>query len=219
MLIGVSCSISVAGISKEKDAFCETLTEQISEGDIVFLAIDNALYQRVARASGGWVSHVGIVFKNNKKQWEVAESTIPFSKTTPFCKFIKKSAGDKIAIKRLGRQLNAHEIYLLKHESKKRMGILYHLGFKFHSKRQFCSKFVYEVYRDALDEDIGSFQIFEELFENLRSSPHFEPDMKFWKRWYFGSIPMQRETLTPQFQYIDSDLVTVFDNSDTESNH
>ncbi len=65
-----------------------------------------------------------------------------------------------------------------------RLNKFYHTGFKYESSRQFCSKFVFDIYKEALCIPVGDIETFEELL-------HSNPDAKltFWKFWFLGSIP------------------------------
>lgn len=73
-----------------------------------------------------------------------------------------------------------------------RLNKFYHTGFKYESSRQFCSKFVFDIYKEALCIPVGDIETFEELL-------HSNPDAKlaFWKFWFLGSIPWDRKTVAP----------------------
>ena len=92
-----------------------------------------------------------------------------------------------------------------KRAADKRHGKLYHLGFKYESQRQFCSKFVYQVYKEALGIELGKVQTLEQLLEE---NP--QASVRFWRCWYLGFIPWQRKTITPASQIADPQLTTVF---------
>lgn len=173
-------------------------------GDIVFIAIDNPLYRRVAAATDCWTSHVGIIVDAAHGAELVAESTVPFSKITALSKFKARSASGQYSIKRLIRPLGTEEKKQLCEEAKRRLGILYHLGFNFGSKRQFCSKFVYEVYQSAISVQIGQIETFNELLRKNRTTP-----LWFWRLWFFGFIPWNRLTITPASQYNSPLLETI----------
>ncbi|GCM41912.1 hypothetical protein BvCms726_01924 [Escherichia coli] len=73
-----------------------------------------------------------------------------------------------------------------------RLRKLYHTGFKYESSRQFCSKFVFDIYKEALCIPVGEIETFGEL---LNSNPNAK--LTFWKFWFLGSIPWERKTVTP----------------------
>jgi hypothetical protein len=187
------------------------LINVVKEGDIVFVAIPNPFYRKVAESTGSWISHVGFIYEKNDRRCVIAESTIPWSKLTPFEKFIGKSDKRQFAIRRLKSQPDADAIRRLRRAADSRMGKLYHLGFKLRSRRQFCSKFVYEVYKEALGIEIGEIEKFEKL---LRKNP--DVSLWFWRLWYFGFIPWKRETVTPMNQY-ESDLLESVYEADPEN--
>ncbi|MCB1789948.1 MAG: hypothetical protein KDJ24_06585 [Gammaproteobacteria bacterium] len=182
--------------------------EDLQEGDVIFIAIPNPLYRRVARGTGSRASHVGIVLKDAEGEWVVAESAVPLSRYTTYDDFLKRTDNGWYCIRRLKTPLSAAAISRLKQECDRRMGVLYHLGFKFDSRRLFCSKFVYEVFRDALGVPLGQLETLRELHAKL---PHVP--LTFWRIWYLGRIPWSRITVTPASQMHSELLETVYDAS------
>ncbi|MDI2112650.1 YebB family permuted papain-like enzyme [Commensalibacter nepenthis] len=175
-------------------------------GDIVFIRIDNFIFNKVAKATLLWVNHVGIIvgFKNN--EYWVAESTIPVSKITPLSKFIARSKDGSFAIARLKQPLTIAQQVKIVQASKKRMSILYDTGFNLRSSRQFCSRFVYEVMKEAIGIEVGQVESFQKLL-------HKNPDygLKFWKIWFLGCIPWQRLTVTPASQYNSPEIEFIYE--------
>ncbi|EJA7649045.1 TPA: YiiX/YebB-like N1pC/P60 family cysteine hydrolase, partial [Escherichia coli] len=55
-----------------------------------------------------------------------------------------------------------------------------------------CSKFVFDIYKEALCIPVGEIETFGEL---LNSNPNAK--LTFWKFWFLGSIPWERKTVTP----------------------
>lgn len=86
------------------------------------------------------------------------------------------------------------------------MGRLYGLGFDFDSRWMYCSKFVHRIYREALGLDLGRIQTFRELLDENPGA-----NLNFWRFWYFGRIPWERRTLTPESLYQDEQLFTAFE--------
>ncbi|WP_210397713.1 YiiX/YebB-like N1pC/P60 family cysteine hydrolase [Motiliproteus sediminis] len=178
---------------------------QLREGDILFISINAFLYRQVARGTGSWCSHVGIAIKE-AGEWWVLESKVPTVARTRLRDFLARTCNGELAVRRLPRPLSADERVKLKAAAEQRMGIWYHLGFRYDSKRMFCSKFVYEVYREALGFLPGKLQTLGELLdENPQAS------VGFWRTWYLGFIPWSRRTVTPASQLHDPRLVTVLD--------
>ncbi|MBE9397022.1 hypothetical protein IOQ59_07075 [Pontibacterium sp. N1Y112] len=178
--------------------------DTLQEGDILFISINSFLYKQVARGTGSWCSHVGFVVRE-QGEWFVMESAVPVVKRSPLRSFLSKTCEDQVAIRRLKSGVSSDQIDRLKAEAEKRLGTFYHLGFKYDSKRQFCSKFVHECFRDALDIKLGKVETLEVLLEQ---NP--QASVGFWRAWYFGLIPWQRRTLTPASQLADDALETVF---------
>ncbi|MCH2208458.1 MAG: YebB family permuted papain-like enzyme [Lentisphaerales bacterium] len=183
-----------------------TINKRIKLGDVVFISIPNVLYRKVAATTKSWTSHVGFVHSFKDGEWQIAESAVPTCTITPLSKFIDRSENGMFAVRRLKEPLNEEAISKLQKAAESRMGRLYHFGFKLHSKRQFCSKFVYQVYKEALNIEVGSVTTFREL---LQTNP--EAPLTFWRLWYFGFIPWKRMTITPASQLRCPKLETVFE--------
>lgn len=185
---------------------CENLKRNVKEGDILFLEIDKLPFRQVAQTSQSWTSHVGIVFQNNGK-WVVYESAIPRSGSTELCKYLKKSKNEKFALTRYDRGLTYDQVARLKEKAQSLFGIFYDTGFDFDSRRQFCSKFVYEVYQ-SIGIKVGEVITFQNLFDSLPANKAREELVTFWKRWFyagmrFSGIPWERRTVTPASQLLD----------------
>ncbi len=134
---------------------------------------------------------------------------MPLSSTTRLRRFYRSyPRTDVDAVRRLARTLSAAPSKSsIREAAIKRLGILYHSGFRLRSQRQFCSKFVHEVYAEALAEELGTVETFDEL---LRKNP--AASMRFWRFWYFDRIPWSRETITPTSLYLSSRMQTITDN-------
>ncbi len=187
------------------ETVCSEVESHVKEGDLVFVEIGNKLFENVAKTQGHWASHIGVALKD-QGQWVVAESTIPFSKMTPLCQFVKKGYQTHLTLKRYKKELSQNDLDRLHSAAIERMGILYHTGFKLHSNRLFCSKFVDQIFEQAIGINVGKTQTFKELLEK---SPHPEVT-NFWKWWFYGFIPWSRETLTPASQVQDNQFDEVF---------
>lgn len=161
-------------------------------GDIIFIRMGTPLFGQVAKDTGSWTNHVGIIADISGKEPIVAESKFPFSTLTPLSRFIARSVGGKVEIKRMHEPLTKEEKEKLATAIHKRLGIFYDPGFNLHSHRQFCSRFVYEVVREATGCEIGTVETLATLFDN---NP--QAWLGFWHFWYLGRIPWQRETVTP----------------------
>lgn len=186
------------------DQLENTVTANLQEGDILFISINAFLYKQVARGTGSWSSHVGFAIRENN-QWYVLESKVPTVSKTPLRKYLARTCNGEVMIRRLPTPLTSEQVALLKQAAGKRLGKLYHLGFKYDSPRQFCSKFVYQVYKEALGVELGKVQTLTEL---LQENP--QASVGFWRCWYLGFIPWQRKTITPASQIADRNLTTVF---------
>lgn len=177
---------------------------QFEIGDIVFIRCKGWLFRYVADATGCWANHVGVIVGYNGSDYLVAESRVPFSSITTLSKFIRRSENQRFEIKRLTRQLSLQEQAQIGLAAHKRLGILYHQGFKLNSKRQFCSKFVHEIYQEATNTILGQIETFSRLLERTPAA-----STTFWRIWFMGFIPWRRYTITPNSLYESSALYAV----------
>lgn len=176
-------------------------------GDVVFTRIGAYPFRQVADATGSWTNHVGIVVAVQDAHVLVGESRFPFSGTTSLSRFIARSEGRRVAVARLTvPPTQAQEASLLAAVSE-RAGVFYDTGFDFHSRRQFCSRYVHEVLQQATGTSVGEVQSFRDL---LAQRP--EVDLGFWRAWYFGSIPWKRQTVTPAGLLASPKLELIYDN-------
>lgn len=183
------------------------LAQQLQVGDVVFIRIPKAPFTKVADSTSSWVNHVGIVSAVVGNEVMIAESRVPVSGVTTWEKFVHRSDAGRVAITRLPTALNAQQEQTLKHAIHKRNGIWYDTGFDLHSKnRQFCSRYVREILQEATGVELGEVENFATL---LKNNP--QADERFWRAWYFGKIPWQRETITPASLLRDGRMRLVFD--------
>ncbi len=179
-------------------------SESLDVGDIVFIEVPFPVFREISKASLCWSNHVGIVVGHNGEDYILAESTIPLSRNTTLKSFIRRSRNGRYEVKRLINGLTDAQKLALVSGVFEKLNIPYHTGFKLHSKRQFCSKFVYELYRDRLSIELGKIEKFSDL---LSTNP--EANLRVWRLWFFGRIPWQRETVTPASLYYCSKLTHI----------
>jgi len=177
--------------------------DKLKEGDIIFISIPSFLYRAIEKGTNSQTSHVGILLKENDK-WLVAESKVPVSRLTPLEDFISRSNNSWFAIRRFNGDLSQEQIKDLKKACEVRYGVLYDFSFNFHSTKLFCSKFVYEVFKEACDIDVGVLESFKTL---INKNP--QALTAFWKLWFLGFIPYGKLTVTPQSQITDKNLKEV----------
>ncbi len=182
------------------------LGKRLAVGDIVFIRVSVLPFEKVSSTTCSWTNHVGIVIDVGGKEPLIAESRFPLSCTTTWSRFVARSENGRVAVSRLGFALDQQQCDRLREAAAARSGILYDTGFDLYSRRQFCSRYVREVMRDATGITIGHVENFSEL---LSKNPH--ADLAFWRIWYFGYIPWQRKTVTPASMLNDPVLRKMFD--------
>ncbi len=182
------------------------LASQLEVGDLVFIRVSALPFRKVSETTGSWTNHVGIVVATGGAEPIIAESTFPLSKRGGLARFLGRSEGGRVDVRRLNARLSAAQQYAVTRAAQKRLGIFYDTGFDLHSNRQFCSRFVREVVREATGIEVGQVETFGAM---LARNPNTE--LGFWRLWYFGSIPWQRETVTPASVLDSPQLRAVFD--------
>jgi hypothetical protein len=182
------------------------LAKALQVGDIVFTRIGAYPFRKVAEATGTWTNHVGIVLDVSGAEPTIGESRFPLSGSTTLSRFVARSAGGRVAVMRLPAPLTPAQQQAVAAAAAQRRHVFYDTGFDAHSQRQFCSRYVREVLQQGAGVEVGEVQSFRQL---LASAP--QADVGFWRAWYFGSIPWQRETVTPASVLHTPGLRTVFD--------
>jgi hypothetical protein len=183
------------------------LAPQLQVGDLVFIRVPAKPFREVATATGSWTNHVGIVTAVGGEQPQISESALPFSRRTTLERFMARSENGRLAVMRLQTPLSPGQQQAVATAAAQRMGVLYDTGFDLHSsKRQFCSRFVREVLQQATGTQVGDVQTFAGMLAQRPGT-----DLGFWKLWYFGHIPWQRETVTPASVLRSPSLRVVFD--------
>ncbi len=182
------------------------LARSLQVGDIVFTRIGAYPFRKVAEATGTWTNHVGIVLDVSGPQPVIGESRFPFSGSTTLARFVARSAGGRVAVMRLPTPLTPDQQQAIVVAAAQRAHVFYDTGFDARSQRQFCSRYVREVLLQGAGVEVGRVQTFQQLLETAPAA-----DVGFWRAWYFGSIPWQRETVTPASVLRTPGLQTVFD--------
>jgi hypothetical protein len=182
------------------------LARALQVGDIVFTRIGAYPFRKVAEATGSWTNHVGIVLDVSGPEPLIGESRFPLSGSTTLSRFVARSSGGRVAVMRLPVPLTAAQQAAVVAAAAQRAHVFYDTGFDARSHRQFCSRYVREVLQQGAGAEVGDVETFQQL---LAKSPR--PETGFWRIWYFGSIPWQRETITPASVLRTPGLRTVFD--------
>lgn len=176
-------------------------------GDLVFIRVPIRPFREVAAATGSWTNHVGIVVgTDDDGEALIGESTFPFSRTTKLSRFIARSEGGRVAVARLVDEPTDEQKNAIVDAARRRTGVFYDTGFNLSSSRQFCSRYVREVLREATGTEVGEVETFAQLLARRPGT-----GVGFWRLWYFGSIPWHRETVTPASVLASPALRLVFD--------
>lgn len=184
----------------------EQIGRKLEVGDLVFIRIPHQPFIEVADTTMSWTNHVGIVVDTSGDEPIIAESRVPVSGATSWPHFVARSERGRVAVLRPGVVLNGRQRRELRRAAVARYGIHYDTGFDLYSRGEFCSRYVREVLQQATGIKFGRVENFSHL---LKKNPH--ANLLFWRAWYFGYIPWQRETVTPASLLDDKKLHRVFD--------
>lgn len=210
-------SLARRGISREVSATAATPLQSalplLQDGDLIFITTHGPIFRHVSETTGSWETHVGILFHDERKGWLVAESILPVSKFTALEKFVSRSTHHRFLVSRLRSGLKEEDRAGLYHSAALRMGKFYTLGFNYDSPRLYCSKFVHDVYAEALGCEVGQLETFREI---IQANP--EAPLKFWKLWFLGHIPWDRRCVTTTSVLRSENFRTVFDSEQPRSN-
>lgn len=207
----IAALLSASAWAGQQNAHSEStklndLSRQLQVGDVVFIRIPRAPFTQVADSTMSWTNHVGIVSDVSGKEPLIAESRVPLAGETTLSNFVQRSDNGRVAVMRLATALDEQQQQKLSKAVRARNGILYDTGFDLHSQRQFCSRYVREVLEESVGVQLGEVEDFTTL---LKRNP--QADQQFWKVWYFGYIPWERQTITPASLLEDKKLHVVFD--------
>ncbi len=203
----VSCSLLTwAEAATPPSVSVSALASDMKVGDVVFIRVSAKPFREVADATNSWTNHVGVVVDTSGAEPVLGESKFPLSRRTPLSEFVVRSAGGRVSVARLRAELTPQQRLQVAASADKRAGIWYDTGFNLHSRRQFCSRYVREVLIEATGTSVGEVETFSHL---LADNPNAH--VGFWRVWYFGSIPWDRETVTPASLLRSPELRVVFD--------
>ncbi len=221
--LGLGMSFATAGMipiprgnaaaSEQKAIVAENLGRALPllrEGDIIFISRKHPLYRRFAETTDSWESHVGILFRDSRGAWTVAQSTLPVSNTVPLARFVATSDRGRFLVRRLRERLTGDAVECLRTAAAHRMGMAYDPGFNYDSPRQYCSKFVFDCFHEATGQQVGKVETFADMFAENPAAP-----VAFWRAWFLGRIPWERRCVTTTSQLHAPNMITVFDSEES----
>ena len=205
------CNTLMAG-SRISPETLRSITPKLQDGDLIFIRISNPVFRQVAKTTASWETHVGILFSGPDGSWQVAESRFPLSTFTSLERFIRRSDRGRFLITRYHAELSPAEKSQLRESARARMGRLYNLGFNYDSRLLYCSKFVFDVYREATGCHVGNLTTFRQLLADNPQAP-----LGFWRVWFFGFIPWERRCVTTTSELKSPEFVPVYDSNSGRS--
>ena len=208
LAMALSAGNMLAADGKSSPETLRQITPQLQDGDLIFIRISNPIFRKVAETTDSWETHVGILFSRPDGSWQVAESCFPLSRFRRLDRFIARSERGRFLITRSQAELSLEEKSALLQAARERVGRLYDLGFDYDSRRLYCSKFVFDVYREATGRQVGNLTTFRQLLADNPQAP-----LGFWRAWFFGFIPWERRCVTTTSELKSPDFRPVYDST------
>lgn len=174
------------------------------EGDIVFQSLPHSpLSDAIEGSTGSPYSHCGIVaFKAN--EWVVIEA-LGTVRETSFLDWIDRGREDQFSIFRLDASFS-NQIPDIIDKARKYLGRPYDIHYSFDDERIYCSELIQKAVRDATNRVIGKNQRLGEL-----NWQPFESTIRAIE----GTVPLDREMITPRALTEASELSNVFEHQRT----
>ena len=175
-------------------------------GDIIFQSSQSKQCSAVRIATRSIYSHCGIIFVENSKVY-VYEAVGPVKKT-PFSDWIQHGKDSKYIVRRLKNDsllTNAGNVSKMKAIRDKYMGKNYDLCFEWSDNKIYCSEYVWKIYKQALNIEVGRLQ-------KLKDFDLSSKEVKYILNERYGDkIPMEETVISPQSIFESELLVTVED--------
>jgi hypothetical protein len=193
-------------IAEWEDKTKELVTKEVfKEGDIIFQSSSSRQTRAIQLATHSEWSHVGIVLKKNG-DFYVYEAVQPV-KFTPLALWLSKSKNGIFAVKRLINSdsiLNESSLQRIKYSSEKFLGKDYDIYFGWSDEKIYCSEYVWKIYKEALDIEVGKLQKLKEF--DLNDSEV----KKIMDERYGNSPPLDENVISPVSIYNSDNLMQVY---------
>jgi uncharacterized protein YycO len=164
-------------------------------GDIIFIVNPSGQGKAIQLATKSKYTHVGIIFFEDGKE-VVYHAVEPVMKSS-LKEFIGMSADDKYEIKRLKDQtlLTTEVINKMLTTASSKIGLHYDMAFSWDDKQMYCSEYVWKIYKNALNINIGSLKALKEF-----DLSHPAVKAKLTER-YGKNIPLNENMISPGDMY------------------
>jgi hypothetical protein len=173
-------------------------------GDLIFQKSQSSQSKAIAEATGSEWSHVGIIVKNSKNQWYVAEAVQPLQ-ATELSRWIIRGKNKEYIIKRHPdfKESMISDLYA---ELRPLQGTNYDIYFEWSDDRIYCSELVYKIFKKLIGQGVGSIQ----KFKDMRLDGPYVQELIRRRYTDIGKpLNLDEEILTPISQMRDPKLLTV----------
>lgn len=172
------------------------------EGDMVFQSLPHSpLSDAIEGATGSPYSHCGIVAFGSD-EWVVIEA-LGTVRETSLQDWIDRGREDQFAAFRLDASVSARIPDIID-RARKYLGCPYDIHYSFDDEHIYCSELIQKAFRDATGRLIGKTQRLGEL-----NWQPFESTIRAIE----GSVPLEREMITPRALTEASELSKIFEHS------
>ena len=164
-------------------------------GDIIFIVNPSGQGKAIQLATQSKYTHVGIIFWEDGKEM-VYHAVEPVMKSS-LNEFVSMSADGKYEIKRLKDQslLTKDVVTKMMADAKSKLGTHYDLYFNWDDKQLYCSEYVWKIYHNALNINIGPLKSLKEF-----DLSHPVVKKKLEER-YGKNIPADEKMISPGDMY------------------
>ena len=176
------------------------------DGDIIFQTSKSQQSKAIQLATRSRYSHVGIIFKKNKKLY-VFEAVQPV-KFTPFETWIAQGERQHYVVKRLKKAniiLTTEVKRKMEKIGKKFLGRNYDSYFEWSDNRLYCSELVWKVYQVAAGVELGKLETFKDF--ELSS----QPVRQMIRERYGNQVPLNEVVISPASIFESKELVTIYE--------
>lgn len=188
------------------DQVKERLVSLLAPGDLIFVDRRGLPYRHIARSTRSWTSQVGLCLRDSKGDWVVYEAGVPMVRRVELTRFIRRTRGNRLAVRRLQPQPNAEQLVRLTQAANRCVGRFNGLSFDYDSAQLFGPKMIRELFCEVLGYAPGKIVTMADMREGLPRR-----SLWFWRFWFVGVIPWRRRTMTPHSLYSDPVLKTIFE--------
>ena len=177
-------------------------------GDVIFHKSQSAQSKALNEATGSPWTHVGIIVKDSKGRWSVAEAIGPV-KITPLSTFIGRGKNKHFRIYR-HPEFDPTSMTDKLYAAIKKHNKAYDIYFEFSDERTYCSELVYKAMMEVMGREVGHIQKMKEM---KLTGPYVKALIKKRLTDTGRELNPDEPIITPVSQLLDNRIVFIQGNS------